>query len=56
MKATVTLNIDTDLDATNGSHGTIADIVLHLNKPRQDERDLAIRLTHVPLYIPVKLN
>lgn len=33
MKTMVTMNVETDLDITNGARGTIVDIILDQNEP-----------------------
>ena len=49
-----TSNMQTDLDITNGTHGTIVDIILHPDKPLINEN--IISLKYLPLYILVKLS
>jgi len=54
MKVLVTLNIETDLDLTNGTRGTIVKIVLH----HEEEISVAheVVLKHTPLYVLVRLD
>ncbi|KIJ66821.1 hypothetical protein HYDPIDRAFT_64369, partial [Hydnomerulius pinastri MD-312] len=56
MKVMVTQNIETDLDITNGAHGTIVDILLSPDEPPITKLKPVIQLQHLPLYILVKLN
>ncbi|KAG9075041.1 hypothetical protein FS749_013333 [Ceratobasidium sp. UAMH 11750] len=54
MKVMVTLNIETDLDITNGAQEEIVDIVLNPDEPPFDDTPTVATLQHLPLYILVE--
>ena len=56
MKVMVTINISTDLDVANGTHGEIVDIVLDEREPRVDPHAATIKLQFPPCYVLVKLE
>ncbi|KAG8720960.1 hypothetical protein FRC08_016911 [Ceratobasidium sp. 394] len=56
MEVIVTLNMDTELDVTNGMHGTIGATVLDPNEPTFNQAAPAVTLRHLPLYIHVKMS
>ena len=51
----VTQNIETDLDITNGAHGTIVDIVPDKDEPPLSDESI-VNLVHLPSYVLVQLN
>jgi hypothetical protein len=53
MKVTVTDNIKTDLDITNGDCGEIVDIILHPDEPPIGNSPV-VQLRYMPSYILVK--
>jgi len=55
MKVMVTTNVETDLDVTNGAHGTIVDIILHPDETYSEEEKEVV-LKNIPLYLLVKLD
>ena len=55
MKVMVTQNVETDLDITNGAHGTIMDIVLHPDEPPLSDEN-TVELKYLPSYILMKLD
>ena len=55
MKVTVTSNIATDSDITNGARGIITDVVLNPEEPPLDDASI-VTLKYLPQCILVKLN
>ena len=50
MKVIITLNVDTHPDVANGSHGTVADVILHADELQQGSKSGPVtHLVHVPL-------
>ena len=49
MKVMVTRNVETDLDITNGTRGTIVDILLHPEEPVITILEPRIHLKHLSL-------
>lgn len=56
MKVMVTINVKTDLDVANGSHGEITKIVLDEHESAFDPTSLVVILDYPPAYILVKLS
>ncbi|QRV95124.1 Helitron helicase-like domain at N-terminus [Ceratobasidium sp. AG-Ba] len=56
LKIMVTLNVDTNIDVTNGARGEIVGIKLDPNEPRFSDEDSVVSLQRLPAYILVKLN
>ncbi|KAF8577302.1 hypothetical protein K439DRAFT_1254910, partial [Ramaria rubella] len=54
MKAMVMMNVNTDLDVANGSHGEIVDIILDLQEEKRGDCAI-VELEFSPTYILVKL-
>ncbi|KAI6126364.1 hypothetical protein EDD16DRAFT_1425629, partial [Pisolithus croceorrhizus] len=52
----VTENVETDLDITNGAHGTIVDIFLHPDEPPTTCCNGVIQLRLLPSFLLVKLD
>ncbi len=55
MKVMVTVNVETDLDITNGARGTITGIGLHLEE-NDVPNERVVQLSRIPVYILVKLD
>lgn len=55
MKVMVTMNVKTDLDVANGSHGEIVDIMLHLEEPEHPYAT-TVPPAHPSACVLVKLN
>lgn len=55
MKVLVTNNVKMDLDVTNGTWGTIVDIILHPDEPPLSHEPI-IHLKYLPSYILMKLS
>ena len=49
-------NVQTDLDITNGAHGTIVNILLNPEEPPIHELQPTIKLRHLPTCVLVKLD
>ncbi|KAG8729496.1 hypothetical protein FRC12_020939 [Ceratobasidium sp. 428] len=56
MKVMVTLNLNTDIDITNGARGVIVGVKLDPNEPPFDPHQPQVTLTRLPAYILVKLD
>ncbi|THG92702.1 hypothetical protein EW026_g8293 [Hermanssonia centrifuga] len=54
MIVLVTQNLETDLDLTNGSRGTIIDIILHEDEPPLSQEPIVV-LKYLPVYVLVKM-
>jgi len=55
MKVMVTLNVETDLDITNGARGEVMEIVLDSREPPHEKKEI-IELHYLPAYILVKMH
>ena len=55
MKVMVTVNVEMDLDLTNGVRGEIVGIVLHPDKPPPGDKSV-VTLKHLPAYVLIKLG
>ncbi|KAG8751829.1 hypothetical protein FRC12_012237 [Ceratobasidium sp. 428] len=56
MKVMVTLNLNTNIDVTNGARGEIVGIKLDPHEPPFSPFEPQVTLTQLPAYILVKLN
>jgi hypothetical protein len=56
MRVMITMNVETDLDVTNGARGTVVDIILHCDEPVHDEASPVIVLAHLPSCILIRLD
>ena len=56
MPVLITHNIRTDLDITNGTRGTITNIILHPMEALPPQSSLIVELQHLPLFVLVKLE
>ncbi|KIY43877.1 hypothetical protein FISHEDRAFT_11429, partial [Fistulina hepatica ATCC 64428] len=52
----ITQNLDTDLDITNGARGKISGIVLDENEPIHDDDDAVVTLQFPPRYVLVQMD
>ncbi|KZT10006.1 uncharacterized protein LAESUDRAFT_796731 [Laetiporus sulphureus 93-53] len=55
MKVMVTVNVQTELDVTNGTRGEIVDIILHPDEPPISNSSV-VRLQRSPAFVLVKLG
>ncbi|KAH0825768.1 hypothetical protein J3R83DRAFT_8928 [Lanmaoa asiatica] len=56
MPVLITHNLRTDLDITNGTRGTITNIILYPSEPHPSRSQQIIELQQLPLFILVKLE
>ena len=56
MPVMVTTNVHTELDVANGSRGEVVGVVLHPCEKHHEENQCIWELSHLPLYVLVRLS